>query len=167
MVASQRPSSILSPLVTMNSYGHQLTTIIYNHNLSLESHSGAPYQLDRSQFERLSVGDPGRFSLPVAQLNIQRRMRPGISRFIKKIYPRLIDHDVTKALPNVVGMRENVSVPSRMSVSIDLVTIPPRSKQTMLTFITRLFGLIMIISKTMSREMISIRSPTAMLGKSK
>ncbi|KAA8576957.1 hypothetical protein EYC84_006985 [Monilinia fructicola] len=85
----------------------QLRPSINNHNLSLESHSGAPYQLDRSQFERLSVGDPGRFSLPVAQLNIQRRMRPGISRFIKKIYPRLIDHDVTKALPNVVGMREN------------------------------------------------------------
>ncbi|QSZ30518.1 hypothetical protein DSL72_000072 [Monilinia vaccinii-corymbosi] len=86
----------------------QLRPSINNHNLSLESHSGAPYQLDRSQFERLSVGDPGRLRLPVAQLNIQRRMRPGISRFIKKIYPRLVDHDVTKALPNVVGMQENI-----------------------------------------------------------
>ncbi|KAI9645837.1 hypothetical protein NHQ30_005272 [Ciborinia camelliae] len=86
----------------------QLRPSINNHNLSLESHSGAPYQLDRSQFERLSVGDPGRLSLPVAQLNIQRRMRPGISRFIKKIYPRLVDHDLTKTLPSVVGMRDNI-----------------------------------------------------------
>ncbi|TGO88166.1 hypothetical protein BPOR_0179g00040 [Botrytis porri] len=85
----------------------QLRPSTRNYNLSLESQAGAPYKLDRSQFERLSVGDPGRLTLPVAQLNIQRRMRPDISRLIKTIYPRLVDHDVTKILADVVGMRKN------------------------------------------------------------
>ncbi|KAF7937116.1 uncharacterized protein EAE98_001430 [Botrytis deweyae] len=85
----------------------QLRPSTNNYNLSLESQAGAPYKLDRSQFERLSVGDPGRLTLPVAQLNIQRRMRPDISKLIKTIYPRLVDHDVTKILADVVGMRKN------------------------------------------------------------
>jgi hypothetical protein len=46
-------------------------------DLSLETSSGRLHSLDRSQFERLSVGDPGRPAMPVAQLNVQRRMRPG------------------------------------------------------------------------------------------
>ena len=87
----------------------QLRPQINNHGLSLESRQGAPYQLDRSQFERLSVGDPARPAFPVAQLNIQRRMRPEISALIRRtIYPRLIDHETIKNLPNVVGMRKNV-----------------------------------------------------------
>ncbi|CZS92503.1 uncharacterized protein RAG0_03111 [Rhynchosporium agropyri] len=82
---------------------------INNHGLSLESKQGTPYQLDRSQFERLSVGDPGRPAFPVAQLNVQRRIRPEISTLIRTtIYPRLIDHETTKKLPDVVGMRRNV-----------------------------------------------------------
>lgn len=82
---------------------------INNHGLSLESKQGTPYQLDRSQFERLSVGEPGRPPFPVAQLNVQRRMRPEISTLIRTtIYPRLIDHETTKKLPDVVGMRKNV-----------------------------------------------------------
>lgn len=77
--------------------------------LSLESHQGALYQLDRSQFERLSTNENGRTSFPVAQLNVQRRMRPAISTLIREtLYPRLIDHQDTKDLPNVVGIRENV-----------------------------------------------------------
>ncbi|ESZ93857.1 hypothetical protein SBOR_5754 [Sclerotinia borealis F-4128] len=84
--------------------------VLEAHMLSalLQSQVGAPYKLDRSQFERLSVGEPGRLTLPIAQLNIQRRMRPNISRLIKTIYPRLVDHDVTKVLPSVVGMRESI-----------------------------------------------------------
>ncbi|TEY84121.1 hypothetical protein BOTCAL_0021g00440 [Botryotinia calthae] len=85
----------------------QLRPSTNNYNLSLESQAGASYKIDRSQFERLSVGDPGRLTLPVAQLNIQRRMRPDISRLIKTIYPRLVDHNVTKILADVVGMRKN------------------------------------------------------------
>lgn len=87
----------------------QLRPQINNYELSLESQQGAAYQLDRSQFERLSVGEQGRPPFPVAQLNVQRRMRPEISELIREtIYPRLIDHETTKHLPDVVGMRKNV-----------------------------------------------------------
>jgi hypothetical protein len=87
----------------------QLRPQINNYGLSLESQQGTPYQLDRSQFERLSVGERGRPSFPVAQLNVQRRMRPEISNLVRQtIYPRLKDHEVTKHLPAVVGMRKNV-----------------------------------------------------------
>lgn len=78
-------------------------------DLSLESTQGALYQLDRSQFERLSVGQRGRPRMPVAQLNVQRRMRPEISTLIREtIYPNFIDHTSTTQLPDVVGMRRNV-----------------------------------------------------------
>ncbi|KAF2704119.1 P-loop containing nucleoside triphosphate hydrolase protein [Pleomassaria siparia CBS 279.74] len=87
----------------------QLRPQINNYNLSLESRQGALYQLDRSQFERLSVGEPGRSKMPVAQLNVQRRMRPEISTLIREtIYRKLVDHPSTTLLPNVVGMRMNV-----------------------------------------------------------
>ena len=87
----------------------QLRPQINNYNLSLESNQGASYQLDRSQFERLCVGEKGRRPFPVAQLNVQRRMRPEIATLIRNtIYPRLFDHDSTKTLPNVVGMRKNI-----------------------------------------------------------
>jgi hypothetical protein len=87
----------------------QLRPQINNYKLSLESNSGTQHQLDRSQFERLSIGEPGRPVFPVAQLNIQRRMRPEISTLIRDtIYPRLIDHTSTKSLPDVVGMRKNM-----------------------------------------------------------
>ena len=88
----------------------QLRPSINNfHDLSLESDHGALYQLDRSQFERLSVGERGRPSMPVAQLNVQRRMRPEISSLIREtIYNKLIDHPGTAQLPDVVGMRKNL-----------------------------------------------------------
>lgn len=87
----------------------QLRPQINNHKLSLESQQGISYQLDRSQFERLSIGERGRPAFPLAQLNVQRRMRPEISKFIKEIiYPRLVNHNNVINLPDVVGMRENV-----------------------------------------------------------
>lgn len=87
----------------------QLRPQINNYRLSLESQQGIMYQLDRSQLERLSVGEPGRPPFPLAQLNIQRRMRPEISTLIREtIYPRLIDHETTRNLPDVVDMRKNV-----------------------------------------------------------
>ncbi|KAK5189250.1 hypothetical protein LTR47_011248 [Exophiala xenobiotica] len=77
--------------------------------LSLESKKGARYKLDRSQFERLSVGEPRRMRVPVAQLNVQRRMRPEISMLIREtIYPKLKDHPSTLDLPAVVGLRKSV-----------------------------------------------------------
>lgn len=88
----------------------QLRPSVNNYNdLSLESQRGQLHQLDRSQFERLLVGEPGRPSVPVAQLNVQRRMRPEISNLIREtIYPRLVDHDSIGDLPDVVGLRHNV-----------------------------------------------------------
>jgi hypothetical protein len=87
----------------------QLRPQINNFKLSLESREGRLHQLDRSQFERLSVRQPGKASFPVAQLNVQRRMRPEISALIREtIYPSLVDHETTKMLPDVVGMRKNV-----------------------------------------------------------
>ncbi|KAJ5058920.1 NFX1-type zinc finger-containing protein 1 [Bipolaris maydis] len=78
-------------------------------DLSLESERGKLHQLDRSQFERLCVGELGRPLMPVAQLNVQRRMRPQISSLIREtIYGKLQDHPSTNDLPNVVGMRHNV-----------------------------------------------------------
>lgn len=78
-------------------------------DLSLESERGKLHQLDRSQFERLSVGEPGRPLMPVAQLNVQRRMRPQISSLIREtIYSKLQDHTSTTKLPDVIGMRQNV-----------------------------------------------------------
>jgi hypothetical protein len=78
-------------------------------DLSLESERGKLHQLDRSQFERLSIGEPGRPLMPVAQLNVQRRMRPQISTLIREtIYDKLKDHASTIELPDVVGLRRNV-----------------------------------------------------------
>lgn len=58
----------------------------------MESKLGIKWQLDRSQFERRAVGEPGPERFPVAQLRVQRRMRPEILRLIRGIYPNLIDH---------------------------------------------------------------------------
>ncbi len=78
-------------------------------DLSIESSRGALYKLDRSQFERLSVGERGRRTMPVAQLNVQRRMRPQVSTLIRHtIYKRLVDHESTMQMPNIIGMRDNV-----------------------------------------------------------
>ncbi|KAL9588835.1 MAG: hypothetical protein Q9203_002352, partial [Teloschistes exilis] len=87
----------------------QLRPQINNHKLSLESQQGALYQLDRSQFERLASTNGNYPRAPVAQLNVQRRMRPEISALIRQtLYPGLVDHMSTQDLPNVVGMRRNV-----------------------------------------------------------
>ncbi|KFX96758.1 hypothetical protein O988_05185 [Pseudogymnoascus sp. VKM F-3808] len=95
-------------LIQIGDHG-QLRPQINNYGLSLESRRGTAYQLDRSQFERLLIGKPGGPSFPVTQLNVQRRMRPEISTLIRNTtYPRLIDNETTKNLPDVVGMRKNV-----------------------------------------------------------
>jgi hypothetical protein len=87
----------------------QLRPQISDYNLSVESTRGRQFRLDVSQFERLSTGGNGRPPFPVAQLNIQRRMRPEISRLIRSTqYPRLEDHESVFDLPNVVGMRQNL-----------------------------------------------------------
>lgn len=77
--------------------------------LSLESSRGQDYQLDRSQFERLALGQPGLPPIPLSQLQIQRRMRPDIADLLRRTtYPNLEDHESIRELPNVVGMRQNI-----------------------------------------------------------
>ncbi|KAF5980459.1 NFX1-type zinc finger-containing protein [Fusarium coicis] len=85
----------------------QLRPKINNHNLGREI-SGKKWQLDRSQFERRAEGEDGLSPVPVAQLNIQRRMRPEISHLISTMYPKLQDHPSVLSCPDVVGMRHNV-----------------------------------------------------------
>ncbi len=47
--------------------------------------------------------------MPVAKLNVQRQMRPQISTLIwHTIYKRLIDHESTVQMPDIVGVRNNV-----------------------------------------------------------
>jgi hypothetical protein len=88
----------------------QLRPQVTNFGLfSLESNQGKRYQLDRSLFERLAKRELGSPPFPITQLNIQRRMRPEISRLVRDtLYPRLLDHPDTQNLPDVVGMRKNV-----------------------------------------------------------
>lgn len=88
----------------------QLRPQIRNYDLfSIESDQGKRYQLDRSLFERLAGHSTGQHQIPITQLNVQRRMRPEISRLIREtLYPGLVDHPDTKSLPNVPGMRKNV-----------------------------------------------------------
>ncbi|KAG5772514.1 hypothetical protein H9Q72_001332 [Fusarium xylarioides] len=86
----------------------QLRPQINNFDLSLESTSGQKWQLDRSQFERRAEGEPGLSPAPFAQLDVQRRMRPEVSRLIRGVYPDLKDHQNVQNLPDVVGMLDNV-----------------------------------------------------------
>ncbi|CCT63148.1 uncharacterized protein FFUJ_00231 [Fusarium fujikuroi IMI 58289] len=87
----------------------QLRPQINNFDLSLESTSGQKWQLDRSQFEQRAEGEPGLSPAPFAQLDVQRRMRPGVSRLIRGVYPDLKDHQNVQNLPDVVGMLDNVN----------------------------------------------------------
>ncbi|KAI0294246.1 hypothetical protein B0F90DRAFT_1758208 [Multifurca ochricompacta] len=83
----------------------QLRPTLANFALSMESTSGRDlYKFDRSLMERLS--DAG---VSMSQINIQRRMRPSISHFIRTIlYPKLEDHDFVHSYPPVQGMQKNV-----------------------------------------------------------
>ncbi|KAF4952284.1 hypothetical protein FSARC_12690 [Fusarium sarcochroum] len=86
----------------------QLRPQINNFELGLESGRGHKWQLDRSQFERRAVGEPGLAPVPLAQLNVQRRMRPEFSQLIRSVYPALQDHPSVLNRPGVVGMRHNL-----------------------------------------------------------
>ncbi|KAL4242825.1 hypothetical protein ABKN59_011535 [Abortiporus biennis] len=83
----------------------QLRATLANYTLSMDSDRGKTlYKFDRSLMERLA--DSG---FPMTQINVQRRMRPEISHFIRTIlYPRLEDNDVVMNYPRVSGMQHNV-----------------------------------------------------------
>ncbi|CAE6473587.1 unnamed protein product [Rhizoctonia solani] len=66
--------------------------------------TGKIYKFNQSLMERLS-----RNGFPMAQLDVQRRMRPSISSLIKHtLYPNLQDNDRVLSYPDVRGMGKNV-----------------------------------------------------------
>ncbi|KAH9052543.1 hypothetical protein EDB87DRAFT_1570453 [Lactarius vividus] len=73
--------------------------------LSMDSMSGRElFKFDRSLMERLSDGGTN-----MSQINVQRRMRPSISHFVRTIlYPKLEDNEIVRGYPAVHGMEKNV-----------------------------------------------------------
>ncbi|KAH9170426.1 hypothetical protein EDB89DRAFT_1304023 [Lactarius sanguifluus] len=83
----------------------QLRPNLATFSLSMDSMSGRElFKFDRSLMERLSDG-----GMSMSQINVQRRMRPSISHFVRTIlYPKLEDNDVVRGYPAVHGMEKNV-----------------------------------------------------------
>ncbi|KAF2641078.1 P-loop containing nucleoside triphosphate hydrolase protein [Massarina eburnea CBS 473.64] len=89
----------------------QLKPSVKKYELSSESSHGKLYSLDMSMFERL-VNPPKNMpgiKLPCSTLEIQRRMRPTISTFVRQtLYPNLQDDPSVHSYPNVAGMKDSV-----------------------------------------------------------
>lgn len=79
----------------------QLRPKVENHRLATVSGTG--YNLDCSLFERLI-----KKKFPSTMLQVQHRMRPSISEFVRKqTYPTLQDHPSVFDYPNVLGVQSN------------------------------------------------------------
>ncbi|KAG8908691.1 hypothetical protein FRC01_007295 [Tulasnella sp. 417] len=83
----------------------QLRPTIANYQLSMENpRTGKVFRFDQSLMERLSG-----MGLPMAQLDVQRRMRPRIADLVRRtLYPALKDHDLVQATPPIRGMAQDV-----------------------------------------------------------
>ncbi|KXN89054.1 NFX1-type zinc finger-containing protein 1 [Leucoagaricus sp. SymC.cos] len=83
----------------------QLRPSLATYTLSMDSTTGNElYKFDRSLMERLSDN-----KYPMSQINVQRRMRPTISHFIRTIlYPKLEDNELVLKYPPVQGMQKDV-----------------------------------------------------------
>ncbi|KAI0071801.1 hypothetical protein K474DRAFT_1630013 [Panus rudis PR-1116 ss-1] len=83
----------------------QLRANLATFSLSMDSERGKSlFKFDRSLMERLADG-----GFPMSQINVQRRMRPEISHFIRTIlYPDLIDNPVVSEYPHVRGMQRDI-----------------------------------------------------------
>ncbi|KAI0816803.1 hypothetical protein BC628DRAFT_1334253 [Trametes gibbosa] len=83
----------------------QLRPTLANYSLSMDSERGKQlFMFDRSMMERLV--DNG---FEMSQINVQRRMRPAISHFIRSIlYPKLEDNAIVLKYPSVQGMQTDV-----------------------------------------------------------
>jgi hypothetical protein len=87
----------------------QLRAQISKYELSMESAQGRKYGLDESLFERLANERYGGAKMPLAKLNVQRRMHPSIASLVRNtLYPELRDHEDTKKLPGVTGMKRRL-----------------------------------------------------------
>ncbi|KAG8798217.1 hypothetical protein FRC17_007536, partial [Serendipita sp. 399] len=83
----------------------QLRPTINNYDFATENpYGGQLFKFDQSLMERLAWS-----GLPMAQLSIQRRMRPEVSSFIRGcLYPGLQDHESVLYYPQVRGIAKNV-----------------------------------------------------------
>ncbi|KAI9068435.1 hypothetical protein FKP32DRAFT_1561707 [Trametes sanguinea] len=83
----------------------QLRPTLATFSLSMDSARGRElFMFDRSLMERLVNN-----GFQMSQLNVQRRMRPTISHFIRTIlYPKLEDNAIVKEYPPVQGMQKDV-----------------------------------------------------------
>ncbi|KAG8908713.1 hypothetical protein FRC01_007272, partial [Tulasnella sp. 417] len=83
----------------------QLRPTIENYQLSMENpRTGKVFRFDQSLMERLSS-----MGLPMAQLDVQRRMKPRIADLVRRtLYPALKDHDLVQATPPIRGMSQDV-----------------------------------------------------------
>ena len=80
----------------------QLRPKLESYNLTVES--GGPYMFNRSLFERLVISD-----FPLVTLNLQHRMQPQISSFIRDLtYPDLNDAESVKNHADIRGVGGNV-----------------------------------------------------------
>ncbi|KAF8250326.1 P-loop containing nucleoside triphosphate hydrolase protein [Wilcoxina mikolae CBS 423.85] len=87
----------------------QLRAQISRYELSMESAQGSKYGLDESLFERLEKAEFGGGKMPIASLDVQRRMHPSIASLVREtLYPNLRDHPSTHTYPEVVGMRRRL-----------------------------------------------------------
>jgi superfamily I DNA and/or RNA helicase len=73
--------------------------------LSMDNKRGKQlFKFDMSLMERLATN-----GLAMSQINVQRRMRPGISTLIREsLYPALQDHELVKSYPDVSGFSKNI-----------------------------------------------------------
>ncbi|KAF8533486.1 hypothetical protein BDD12DRAFT_946339 [Trichophaea hybrida] len=66
-------------------------------------------RLDESLFERLEKAEFGGGKMPIASLDVQRRMHPSIASLVREtLYPKLQDHPCTHVYPEVAGMRRRL-----------------------------------------------------------
>jgi hypothetical protein len=87
----------------------QLRAQISRYELSMESEQGKKYGLDESLFERLEKDEFGGGKMPIASLDVQRRMHPSIASLVREtLYPKLRDHSSVHTYPQVVGIRRRL-----------------------------------------------------------
>ena len=75
------------------------------------------YNLDLSLFERMVNNN-----LPVNTLDIQHRMRPEVSKYVRHIYEKLDDHPSVMQRPPISGMH-SILLFYPHNASIDLVSV--------------------------------------------
>ena len=110
IVIVEEAAEVLEPqiLATLTKHTQHLILIGDHKQLRPKTNDhiiGTQHKLEISMFERLV-----RNSLPLTTLSVQHRMRPEISQIVSDHFYQssLLDHEMTKSHPNVMGMKHNV-----------------------------------------------------------